>query len=69
MCVVGKDLMSKDRGMGICKTIVLSFLPCLVVFWDSHLLYLFISKMLFVTFFFFFFSGEGGGGGGGGYGW
>ena len=30
-CVVGK--MEKDIGMGICKSIVTSFLPCLVAFW------------------------------------
>ena len=33
MCAVGK--MAKDIGMTICKSIVVSFLPCLVAFWHS----------------------------------
>ena len=39
--------MSKDIGIRICKSIVVSFLPCLVAFWTPSLYY--TSKMFFVT--------------------
>ena len=42
--------MEKDIGMRIRKSIVVSFLPCLIAFLDSiPILYLFISKTFFMT--------------------
>ena len=40
VCVAGK--MAKDVGTAIHKCIVVSFLPCLVVFWDSIPIWFFI---------------------------
>ena len=41
MCVVGNK--SKDIGMGIRKSIVVSFLPCLDALWNSILISYVIS--------------------------
>ena len=34
VCVVGK--MAKHVGMAILKSVMVSFLPCLVTFWGFH---------------------------------
>ena len=65
MHVVGK--MSKDIGMGVCKSILWcrSFLLCLVtLFGDSIPMSVHFFEMFFVTCFHCFFLGGGGGGGG-----
>ena len=55
VCVVGK--MEKDVGTAIRKSIVVSFLPCLVAFWGFH------PHMVphILTYFCCFWGGGGGG--------
>ena len=59
VCAVGK--MAKDIGMTIRKSIVVSFLPCLVAFLAIHpyMLLFFFENVTCL-------GGGGGGGGGGG---
>ena len=47
--------MAKDIGMTICKGMVVSFLPCLVDFWEFHP-YMFF-RCFFVTCFCCFLGG------------
>ena len=68
VCAVGK--MAKDIGMTICKSIAVSFLPCLVAFLAFHpymFFHLFFKMffLLLVSVVVVFFWGGGGGGGGG----
>ena len=58
MCAVRK--MAKDIGMTIRKSIVVSFLPCLVAFLAFHPYSFF--KMFFCYLFLLHFAGGGGGG-------
>ena len=60
VCAVGK--MAKDIGMAIRKSIVVSFLPCLVAFLAFHP-YMFFK--MFICYLFLLLFGGGGGGGGG----
>ena len=53
VCVVGNK--SKDIGMGIRKSIVVSFLPCLDAFCGFIPICHFICKMLFCDLFRLFF--------------
>ena len=55
-CVVGNK--SKDIGMGIRKSIVVSFLPCLDAFCGSIPICHFIFKMVFCDLFRLFFLRE-----------
>ena len=57
VCAVGK--MAKDIGMTICKSIVVSFLPCLVAFLAFHpYMFFHFFKCFFVTCFCCIFGGE-----------
>ena len=57
MCLVRKR--AKDVGTAICKSTVVSFLPCFVTFLRFHpYMPLRFLNVFFVTCFFYFFGGE-----------
>ena len=57
VCVCGVGKMAKDIGITICKSIVVSFLPCLVAFLAFHPFHFFLM-FFFVTCFCCFFGGQ-----------
>ena len=61
VCVHAVGKMAKCIGMTICKSIMVSFLPCLVAFLAFHPYIFFQNVINFVTCFCCFFGGGGGG--------